>query len=677
MPLLRIQIMGWMLCCLFIGPYVMAQTPTQTATVTLDEIALDAAKIETPALLLPFAVSRVDLTSQQGLQQQRSLQEYLGIVPGLFALNANNYAQDLRVSIRGFGARAAFGIRGIKIIVDGIPETTPDGQGQVDNLPLGLLQTMEVLRGPSASLYGNASGGVLYFTTLDSLSGKSVSLRSTVGAFGTQIHQATAGVSNDKTSALFYLNRTASNGFRKFSSVSQNVFNVKLKHQLTSQSTLQGQLNLTLSPRAEDAGGLTLSETAQQWDQARSRNVDFDTYEKVNQLKVGLAWDQRWGNQWKWNTYGFFSTRDFYGKLPFEAGGIVDLFRTYSGLGSRLQYKEKKGSVEHQWQMGVEAAFQSDNRKRFQNLQGTQGTQDFSQTEYFNALGLYVVDALQWDKVLLRSSLRLDRQVLGADTVAEAQNYLVLNPSVGLSYGLTAQQRLFANFSTSFETPALSELSANPTGGEGFNLDLAPSKALNYELGWKTLWPSGRVEATFFYIKSSNEITPYELAAFPGRSFYRNSGATQRWGMELFGEFRWNSWQLSASMTQAQYEFMDTPNMENPLAGKTLPGLPGSLAFIQLQFQPAPDWTLQFTTEHVGRFYANDSNAVAVAAYQQGRLQTEKQFDFSWGALSWTAGIENLWNTRYFDNIRLNAFGGRFYEPAPRRNAYFGLTLDF
>lgn len=677
MPLLRKQIIGWILISLIIEHHILAQTPTQTVTVTLDEITLDATKIETPALLVPFAVSRVDLLSQQGLQQQLSLQEYLGIVPGVFSLNANNYAQDLRVSIRGFGARAAFGIRGIKIIVDGIPETTPDGQGQVDNLPLGLLKTMEVLRGPSASLYGNASGGVLYLTTLDSLSGKRVSFRSTVGAFGTQIYQATAEVNNSKTSALFYLNRTASNGFRKFSAVSQNIFNAKLKHQLTSQSTLQGQLNLTLSPRAEDSGGLTLKETEQQWDQARSRNVDFDTYEKVNQLKVGLAWDQRWGSQWNWNTYGFFSTRDFYGKLPFEAGGIVDLFRIYSGLGSRLQFKEKKENLEHQWQMGIEAAFQSDNRKRFFNIQGAQGAQEFAQTEHFNALGLYLVDALQWEKVLLRTSLRLDRQVLGADTVAEAQQYLVLNPSVGLSYGLTAQHRLYANFSTSFETPALSELSANPTGKEGFNLDLAPSKAINYEFGWKTLWSSGRLEATLFYSKSSNEFLPYELAAFPGRSFYRNSGATQRWGMEIFGEIRLNSWKLSTSLTQAQFEFLESSETENSLAGNTLPGLPGSLAFIQLQFQPSPDWTVQFSTEHVGRFYANDTNEVVIDAYQKGRFQAEKQFDFSWGTLSWTAGIHNLWNTQYFDNIRINAFGGRFYEPAPGRNAYFGLTLEF
>ncbi len=161
---------------LFSASWIQAQNTTKTTTITLDEVAIKASKLETPRSLLPFSVSVINLQRVQAMHQQLSLQEYLGAVPGLFSLNATNYAQDLRISIRGFGARAAFGIRGIKLIVDGIPETTPDGQGQLDNLPLGLLKNIEVLRGPSASLYGNASGGVLYLNTLDSLQGESVRL---------------------------------------------------------------------------------------------------------------------------------------------------------------------------------------------------------------------------------------------------------------------------------------------------------------------------------------------------------------------------------------------------------------------------------------------------------------------------------------------------------------------
>lgn len=156
----------------FMSEFVGAQNTSLTSTITLQEVSLKVSKLDTPRSALPFSLSVINLNEVQALHQQLSLQEYLGAVPGLFSLNANNYAQDLRISIRGFGARAAFGIRGIKIIVDGIPETTPDGQGQLDNLPLGLLQNLEVLRGPSASLYGNASGGVLYLNTLDRLEGE-------------------------------------------------------------------------------------------------------------------------------------------------------------------------------------------------------------------------------------------------------------------------------------------------------------------------------------------------------------------------------------------------------------------------------------------------------------------------------------------------------------------------
>jgi len=462
------------------------QGTSQTSTITLDEIALEAPKLKTSRFVIPASVSSINLLPLQEFQQQLSLQEYLRSVPGVFTLNANNYAQDLRISIRGFGSRAAFGIRGIQLIVDGIPETTPDGQGQVDNLPLGLLSRLEVLRGPAASLYGNAAGGVLYLTTLDSLEGESTRWRSALGSYGYQNHQLTSFVGGQKTSALFHINRTLTKGFRTFSGLTQNVFNAKIKHQLSSRSKLNFQLNFTHSPRAEDAGGLKLEETEADSRQARKQNVDYDTFEKISQFKVGIRWEQQWGSQWSLDSYTFYSFRDFYGKLPFENGGIVDLFRNYYGLGTRLNYEQSLSKLTHRWQLGLESSAQRDQRDRYQNLLGAQGNLVFSQLERFGTLGMSVLDELQWEKFLVRTGLRFDYQTLGADTVAKGQEYTVLNPSIGLSYAVSAAQRLFVNFSTSFETPTLSELSANPTGGAGLNLDLDPSKAINYELGWKT-----------------------------------------------------------------------------------------------------------------------------------------------------------------------------------------------
>jgi len=656
-------------CIVFFTIGVQAQNQSALVTITLSEVALQAPKTETPRNQLPFSLSVQSVDEFQKIYQQLSLQEYLVAVPGLFTQNANNYAQDLRISLRGFGARAAFGIRGIKLIVDGIPETTPDGQGQLDNLPLGLLSSVEVLRGPSASLYGNASGGVLYLNTLDQLENETIQLQSRLGAYGFQSYQLNTSLKGEKTVALIHINRTKTDGFRQNSGFEQTLFNTKIKHRLSSKSTLQLQLNYTDSPRAEDAGGITLEDTELDWSQARQRNVAYDTYESVNQFKSGLRWQQYWGEQWNLDTYGFYTFRDFYGKLPFENGGIIDLTRNYFGFGSRLNYIQDK----HRWQIGIETAQQADQRDRYLNLNGAQGSLSFSQLESFGSFGIYILDEVRWEKVLLRTSLRYDDLRLGADSISEDQTYQVLNPSVGLSYEVASQHRLFADFSSSFETPALSELSANPSGAEGLNLELEPARALNYELGWKGLWAKIRMEANVFFIESTNEILPYELEAFPGRSFYRNAGATQRWGVEVFGSYQWEQWELQASMTQAQYRFTENNTSE----GNTLPGIPNSQFFLQVGYTSLQNWQFQLTGEHIGSLYADTDNAVQIEAFQKVRLQGGKTIALGDLELNLFAGINNLFDVRYFDNIRLNAFGGRYYEPAPGRNAFFGLSAAF
>jgi iron complex outermembrane receptor protein len=655
---------------------LMAQTSSKTATITLKEVALEAPKLKTSRFKMPSSISSLNLIPLQGFQQQLSLQEYLRAVPGLFSLNSNNYAQDLRLSIRGFGSRAAFGIRGVKLIVDGIPETTPDGQGQVDNLPLGILRQLEVLRGPSASLYGNAAGGVVYLNTLDSLQGETIIFRATMGSYAYQNYQLTTQIGGKKTTALVHLNRTTTDGFRKFSRLEQNIFNAKIKHELSSRSRVNFQMNYTNSPKAEDPGGLKLEETEVDFMQARGRNVEYNTFEKIDQFKIGFRWEQQWGSHWDLDSYAFYSFRDFYGKLPFENGGIIDLFRNYYGLGTRLTYKETQEQFTHRWQLGIENSSQRDQRERFLNLKGNQGDSVFSQEERFGNFGVSLLDELQWEKVLIRTGLRYDYQTLGVNTDTENQEYTVLNPSIGLSYAIAKNQRVFVNFSTSFETPTLSELSANPSGEEGLNLDLNPSKAINYELGWKCQTALAYFEATSFYIQSSNEILPYELEDFPGRSFYRNVGATIRYGLELAATLQWNQWAFQASLTQAQYQF-DQENEADGLDGKSLPGIPNSQLFFQLDYTSQADWKWVLSGEHVGSFYANNTNSVEIKNFQKVQFQAQKTVSLSWSEFDFFAGINNLLNTTYFDNIRLNAFGGRFYEPAPGRNFYLGTRFNF
>jgi iron complex outermembrane receptor protein len=435
-------------------------------------------------------------------------------------------------------------------------------------------------------------------------------------------------------------------------------------------------MNYTNSPKAEDPGGLKLEETEVDFMQARGRNVEYNTFEKIDQFKIGFRWEQQWGSHWDLDSYAFYSFRDFYGKLPFENGGIIDLFRNYYGLGTRLTYKETQEQFTHRWQLGIENSSQRDQRERFLNLKGNQGDSVFSQEERFGNFGVSLLDELQWEKVLIRTGLRYDYQTLGVNTDTENQEYTVLNPSIGLSYAIAKNQRVFVNFSTSFETPTLSELSANPSGEEGLNLDLNPSKAINYELGWKCQTALAYFEATSFYIQSSNEILPYELEDFPGRSFYRNVGATIRYGLELAATLQWNQWAFQASLTQAQYQF-DQENEADGLDGKSLPGIPNSQLFFQLDYTSQADWKWVLSGEHIGSFYADNTNSVEIKNFQKVQFQAQKTVSLSWSEFDFFAGINNLLNTTYFDNIRLNAFGGRFYEPAPGRNFYLGTRFNF
>lgn len=667
------------ICVIFllISNNLIAQKSSSTTTITLNEISVEALKIETLKKKVPYSISVLDFKKIQKINQQLSLQEYIESVPGLFSLNANNYAQDLRISIRGFGARSAFGIRGIKIIVDGIPETTPDGQGQIDNIPIGLINKIEVLRGPSASFYGNAAGGVISINTIDSLSGKSNIVRSLFGSYNLTSHQLTSFLNNGNTNAIIYLNNTQTDGYREQSGLKQNIFNIKLRHNFSSKSVINAQFNYTNSPKAQDAGGLTLEEVGNNRKQARQRNIDYDTFEKIDQLKMGINWVKNFNQNLSLNSYTFFSTRDFYGKLPFESGGIVDLDRKYYGLGARLKFSKSDQNPSHQFQIGMESSFQNDGRNRFLNIKGIQGNNVFSQEEIFKNYAFYFLDQVKLNKWVIRSSVRFDHLSIGTDNDIFNKRYNVFNPSFGLSKEIKRNQFLFINFSSSFETPTLSELSANPSGNEGFNLKLEPSRAFNYELGWKVSKPKFIMEANIFYIKSSNEILPYELEDFPGRSFYKNSGATKRMGLELFTQLNWKNIEVQSTFTSAKYLFEDDKITTQDFKSNNLPGIPKSQFFINLIHISKKNWITKLTFENTGKFYANNSNSVLIDSYQKTRFQTGKSVDVKWSEVDFFLGINNLLNQKYFDNIRLNAFGSRFYEPAPPRNVFTGFSLNF
>ncbi|MBT8309697.1 MAG: TonB-dependent receptor, partial [Flavobacteriaceae bacterium] len=526
---------------------------------SIDSVIITATRLQESQLAIPLSTTKLNFSETQFIRQQLSFQEYLNEVPGLFSLNANNYSQDLRISLRGFGSRSAFGIRGIKLLVDGIPETTPDGQGQLDNLNLGIIEDIEVIRGPSATLYGNASGGIISIRTMNTVKKPFFEGDISIGNYGFQKYQILHGFRRNNTSFILQGNYTNTDGYRDQSGFSNYNFDAKMAHRFSENSKLNLLLNYTNSPYAEDAGGLTLDELNANRRQARQRNVDFKTEESVEQLKIGSSYELNIDQKSNFSTYGFFASRNFNGKLPFEFGGVIDLQRNYFGNGSSFEFK----TGENRLQVGYDWAIQNDNRKRFRNLNGEQGNMTLDQLEQFSNLGIYLLDHWTLDKLLIRVGVRYDINKLEAvddflnngDASGEIK-LNAFNPSVGVTYRLNSKQSLFTGFSTSFETPTLSELSADPTGTGGFNEELEAQKARNFELGIKSKNENQSFEAVVFYIKTDDDLVPYELAQFPDRTFYRNAGSTKRKGLELsYINDLGNNLRLSAGYTYSHFRY--------------------------------------------------------------------------------------------------------------------------
>ncbi|WP_299764116.1 TonB-dependent receptor [uncultured Dokdonia sp.] len=665
--------------CMFMAQMSYGQTdsiPSQK----LDTIFIQSSRINSTLKKLPASVSVYQATPDDATRQQLSLQEFTQQSPGLFAQNTNNFAQDLRISIRGFGARAAFGIRGIKLIVDGIPETTPDGQGQLDNLTLGIIDRIEIIKGPSSSLYGNASGGVIDIQTIDKVEKPFSNWKGSVGSYGFQNFQATGGINSENATYIFHGNYVASDGYRDQSGFKQVNTNFKAKFDISDRLTIKALLNYSDSPEADDPGSLTLEAVQENRRQARDRNILFETGEAIRQFKVGIS--TTWTKN-KFTTvdgYLFYNNRQFDGKLPFEFGGIVDLGRDYLGQGASITYSKGRNTVK----AGYDFGYQNDNRQRFRNLEGTQGDQTLDQKERFTNVGVYVTDHFAIDQWYFTGGIRFDYNKLTADDAFLSNGddsgditLNAVNPSIGVNYAFAKAHSVYTNFSTSFETPALSELSANPNGDQGFNEDLEAQKASNYEVGFKGQFANRfRYQIAFFRIDTRDDLVPFELEAFPDRTFFRNAGRTERNGVEVEGIYAFaKAWTISAAYTYSDFTYDDFTTPNGTFDGNVLPGIPEHLGNIGIQYRSEKGFYAGIQVNIVGLQYANDSNDTEVEGYENISLRGGYDFNYKNVTIQPYIGVNNLLDQEYTDNVRINAFGGRFFEPAPGFNGYGGVVI--
>jgi iron complex outermembrane receptor protein len=636
-------------------------------------VIVKSTKINSTIQQAPLSVTLKSFREEKNFNSQSSFSDFTRNTPGLFTSSSNNFSQDLRISIRGFGARSAFGIRGIKLIVDGIPETTPDGQSQLDNLPLGLVSSIEILRGPNANLYGNSSGGVISINTLTDSSEKYYRNSGIFGAYQYQSLQKTRILDWNSSSLIIHYDKRRSNGYRDQSGYKSNILNLKYINDLDNNNKIVWQINYTDSPYAYDSGGLKLSEVENDRRQARKNNIDYDTYEKVKHLKTGVSWNHKRSENSFFDSYFFYQKRDFFTKLPFNFGGIISLDRDYYGLGTKYTKKYYLDNRKKTLVLGLDYLNQSDDRKRYKNDFGVQGEMTFDQIEQFKSTGLFMLSQTNYDSgLLVRYGIRYDINDIGTDS---SSSIILdkLNPSVGLSYKVNSNDNIFFSFGTSFETPTLNELSNNPNG-VGLNEDLKSSSSLNYEIGWRKAVSNLTLEAIAYAISSENEILPYELEQFPGKNFYQNVGSTSRYGIELNSQLSFKGGRINLSYTLSKNKFEDFIIDNNNLADNLIPGIPSQMLDLDLIFKLSRGRSLIISNRLIGERYADNANETLISSYNLLNIKYSKDI-FSNSEIF--LGVNNTFNQEYFDNIRINAFGKRYYEPAPKRNFYFGVNFSF
>ena len=629
------------------------------------------------------SISVADKSRIQDATQQLALDEALAGIPGLYMQNRYNFAQDLRVSIRGFGARSSFGIRGIRVFVDDIPETLPDGQSQVDSIDIGSAERIEVLRGPASSLYGNASGGVIAVQSELGNSPPFAEARLAAGDFGFGKIQAKFGGDLDTVDYLLNVSRLQIDGYRDHSRAEGNLINAKLGLDFSPVDRLIVTLNHTDQPVADDPGGLNAAEASANPSAARDRNVLFNAGEALSQQRAGLIYrrDRENGALMIRNYYVW---RDFSNMLPFTSGGAVDLERFFYGAG--VQYNGRYMQDDSlKLTAGIDADRQDDERQRFDNNMGTIGNLVFDQDERVTSIGVYLQGRYRiGDAWSLLAGARYDRiqydvtdNFLSDGDDSGKIDFTELSPSLALNYEFSSGV-VFASFATSFETPTTTEL-ANPDGSGGFNESLDAQTSTSYEVGVKQSRGPFYYEIAAFHIDLEDELVPFELAAFPGRTFFVNAGRSSRDGIEA--ALRWqgdSGLRAELSYTWSDFtfdEFVDDSG--NDFAGNTLPGLPRQFAHARLSYDIENGFYGSFEVNYSGQLYANNANSVEVSSYIVSNLRIAYRGQSGRWRLEPFLGINNIFDESYNSNIRSNAFGGRYFEPAPVRNYYAGIVIRF
>lgn len=693
---------GWALRGLLAS--VPAGAWAQPGEAELPAVVVTGTRLGASVMDTPASVDVVEGAQMRRGQPGINLSEGLAGVPGLQIQNRQNYAQDLQISSRGFGARSTFGVRGVRLYVDGIPATMPDGQGQTSNIDIGSIGRVEVLRGPFSALYGNSSGGVILVSTEDGVEPPSLSASGWGGSDGTWRYGLRAnGASGSGPGALDYvvdLTRFTTDGYRDHSAARKNLGNAKLGLQLDDASRLTLVAN-SVDLKAQDPLGLTYRQFQ---DEPRSAPLaeQYDTRKTVRQTQGGAIYEREVDGRNTLRLMVYYGQRDTtqYQAIPpaaqmapSQAGGVIDLKRQYGGADLRWTTETTAAGRPLTLVGGFSYDSLRETRKGYENYTGSgAGRQlgvrgalrrDETNTVYnadpYLQASWQVSERWTLDAGLRYSTVNFDsddRYVApgNADDSGTAR-YRKALPVAALRYAPDPGLSLYASYGRGFETPTLNELSYRPGGQPGLNFGLAPALSTNLEAGVKARVAGGLLTAAVFHASTDDEIVSAGSAG--GRTSYQNAGRTRRDGIELgwSGEFARNGRaQLAYTWLNARY-VDDGPG--DIRAGNRIPGIARQAAYASLAWAPPEGWQASVEGRLLSKVYVNDANDGNAPGYVVAALSAGYVKKLGAWELNAYARVDNLFDRRYAGSVIVNEVNGRYYEPAAGRSVGGGIGATY
>jgi iron complex outermembrane receptor protein len=663
-----------LLACALPASAQQTPRPDSVAPVMLPGVTVTVLRTPLALTRAPFAVSVHEGAELRRGRPGLALDQALRAIPGVQVDNRYNFALGERISIRGFGARSQFGVRGIRVMVDGIPATFPDGQTSLSHLDLGLLQRAEVIRGPAAALYGNTAGGVIQLESRDAASRPLAQEAEMVtGSDGLLRLRSTTSGRSGATSYLLGLSRLEYSGYREFSDARNSHLTARFGW-AGSRDTLS-LVATGVDYDADNPGSLSQALLDADRSQAYANNKLQRTGEEGRQGQVGLTW-RRSSGPIGWEVTGYGIGRKVENPIP---NSIIALRRQVAGgrAVARTSFDPRLT-----FSAGAELAFQRDDRQNYGNDQGARGGLTLDQNERVDDFALFAQAAADpTDRLTLLAALRYDRFAFGVDDhLVSAGNpddsgnrtMDAVSPSAGASFAVSEVLHLYGNVATAFETPTTTELANRPSGAGGFNPELKPERTLSFEAGAKGSGPVAAYQVAVYRARVDDALVPFEVPEAAGRQFFRNAGQAVHRGAEAGVTLL----PLPQVKLEGAYTYTDARFRGGELHDKLVPGISPHRAELTALYDASRGWFAAVETRYASRITVDDANAFRSPAYFLADLRAGLT-DVRLGRITAepTAGIENLFDARYNTSVVINAFGGRYFEPGPGRAFHLGLAV--